>query len=62
MPAIPAGPEYARKLQDRMETAQAFARDQLEKAGMRQKRNYDVRSKGRDFVRSKGRSPKGYTA
>uniref|UniRef100_A0AAV2KUW7 Gypsy retrotransposon integrase-like protein 1 n=1 Tax=Knipowitschia caucasica TaxID=637954 RepID=A0AAV2KUW7_KNICA len=39
------GPEYARKLQDRMESAHAFARDQLEKAGMRQKRNYDVRSK-----------------
>uniref|UniRef100_A0AAV2KTQ3 Gypsy retrotransposon integrase-like protein 1 n=1 Tax=Knipowitschia caucasica TaxID=637954 RepID=A0AAV2KTQ3_KNICA len=63
------GPEYARKLQDRMESAHAFARDQLEKAGMRQKRNYDVRSKGKDFStgdlvwvytpkRKKGRCPK----
>ena len=65
----PPGPEYARNLQDRLESAHAFARDQLEKAGMRQKRNYDVRSKGRDFQagdlvwvytpkRKKGRSPK----
>lgn len=65
----PPGPEYARQLQDRLEKAHAFARDQLEKAGMRQKRNYDVRSKGRDFQagdlvwvytpkRKKGRSPK----
>lgn len=63
------GPEYARKLQDRLESAHAFARDQLEKAGMRQKRNYDVRNKGKDFraqdlvwvyipKRKKGRCPK----
>lgn len=45
----PPGPDYARKLQDRLEKAHAFARDQLEKAGMRQRRKYDLRSKGRDF-------------
>lgn len=65
----PPGPEYARKLQDHLEKAHAFARDQLKQAGMRQKRNYDVRSKGRDFQagelvwvytpkRKKGRCPK----
>ena len=68
-PAVPPGPEYARRLQDRMESAHAFARDQLQKAGMRQKRNYDMRAKGRDFKagdlvwvyspkRKKGRCPK----
>uniref|UniRef100_A0A3P9J3I3 Gypsy retrotransposon integrase-like protein 1 n=1 Tax=Oryzias latipes TaxID=8090 RepID=A0A3P9J3I3_ORYLA len=65
----PPGPEYARKLQDRMDTAHAFARNQLEKAGIRQKRNYDLRAKGKDFKagdlvwvynpkRKKGRCPK----
>lgn len=49
--------------------AHTFARDQLEKAGMRQKRNYDLKSKGRSFKygelvwvytpkRKKGRCPK----
>lgn len=68
-PAVPPGPEYAWKLQDRLETAHAFARDQLLKAGMRQKRNYDVRARGRDFKagdlvwvyspkRKRGRCPK----
>ncbi|CAL9691335.1 unnamed protein product [Knipowitschia caucasica] len=68
-PAVPPGPEYARRLQDRMETAHAFARDQLQKAGIRQKRNYDMRAKGKDFnpedlvwvfspKRKKGRCPK----
>lgn len=68
-PVAPAGPEYARRLQDRMESAHAFARDQMQKAGVRQKRNYDLRSKGRDFrpgelvwvyspKRRKGRCPK----
>lgn len=42
----PPGTEYARKLQDPLETAHVFAQDYLEKAGMRQKRNYNVRSKG----------------
>ncbi|KAL7883614.1 hypothetical protein SRHO_G00012720 [Serrasalmus rhombeus] len=61
--------EYARRLQDRMESAHAFARDQLQKAGIRQKRNYDIRAKGKDFragdlvwvyspKRKKGRCPK----
>ncbi|XP_023193030.1 UPF0524 protein C3orf70 homolog isoform X1 [Xiphophorus maculatus] len=68
-PAVSAGPEYARKLQDRLETAHAFARRQQEQAGVRQKRNYDVRAKGRHFTpgelvwvynprRKKGRCPK----
>ena len=48
-PAVPLWREYARRLQDRMESAHIFARDQLEKAGMKQKRNYDIRSKGRHF-------------
>ena len=68
-PAAPPGPEYARRLQDRMESAHAFARNQLQKAGMRQKRNYDLRARGGDFGagdlvwvysprRKKGRCPK----
>ena len=68
-PAVPQGPEYARRLQDRMESAHAFARDQLQKAGVRQKRNYDLRARGGDFKagdlvwvyspkRKKGRCPK----
>lgn len=68
-PAVPPGPEYARRLQDRMESAHAFAREQLQKAGVRQKRNYDTRARGRDFEagelvwvysprRRKGRCPK----
>ncbi|KAI4872035.1 hypothetical protein NFI96_006518 [Prochilodus magdalenae] len=68
-PAVPPGPEYARRLQDRMESAHAFARDQLQKAGIRQKRNYDIKAKGKDFRagdlvwvyspnRKKGRCPK----
>ncbi|KAI4899638.1 hypothetical protein NFI96_008089, partial [Prochilodus magdalenae] len=68
-PAVPPGPEYARRLQDRMESAHAFARDQLQKAGIRQKRNYDIKAKGKDFragdlvwvyspKRKKGRCPK----
>ena len=68
-PAVPPGPEYARRLQDRMESAHAFARDQLQKAGVRQKRNYDTRARGGDFKagdlvwvysprRKKGRCPK----
>jgi len=39
----------ARRLKDRMESAHTFARDQLEKVGMRQKWNYDVRARGRHF-------------
>uniref|UniRef100_A0A672I094 Gypsy retrotransposon integrase-like protein 1 n=1 Tax=Salarias fasciatus TaxID=181472 RepID=A0A672I094_SALFA len=68
-PAVPAGPEYARKLQDRLDSAHSFARERLQEAGVKQKRYYDVTSRGRDFtvgelvwvykpVRKKGRSPK----
>uniref|UniRef100_A0A8C5APC8 Gypsy retrotransposon integrase-like protein 1 n=1 Tax=Gadus morhua TaxID=8049 RepID=A0A8C5APC8_GADMO len=68
-PPVPPGPEYARRLQDRLETAHSFARGQLLSAGVRQKRNYDVRSRGRHFEagelvwtyspqRKKGRCPK----
>lgn len=68
-PAVPPAPEYARRLQDRMESAHAFAREQLQKAGVRQKRNYDMRAKGKDFMardlvwvysprRKKGQCPK----
>ncbi|CAI5653216.1 unnamed protein product [Oreochromis niloticus] len=63
------GPDYARKLQDRMESAHDFARRKLISAGARQKRNYDVHSRGRHFnvgelvwvynpQRKKGRCPK----
>uniref|UniRef100_A0A674E9Q2 Gypsy retrotransposon integrase-like protein 1 n=1 Tax=Salmo trutta TaxID=8032 RepID=A0A674E9Q2_SALTR len=68
-PHVPPGPEYARRLQDRLETAHNFAREQLVNAGVRQKRNYDVHTRGRHFVagelvwvysplRKKGRCPK----
>lgn len=50
-PTVPPGPEYARRLQDRMEAAHAFARDQLQKVGVRQKRNYDMRAKGGPHVK-----------
>ncbi|CAI5693182.1 unnamed protein product [Oreochromis niloticus] len=43
------GPDYARKLQDRMESAHDFARRKLISAGARQKRNYDVHSRGQHF-------------
>ena len=68
-PVDPPGPDYARKLQDRLESAHKFARDQLRSAGAKQKRNYDVRARGRHFAagelvwvyspqRKKGRCPK----
>ena len=68
-PAVPPGPEYARRLQDRLDSAHAFARVQQESANARQKRNYDVRARGRHFQpgelvwvhnpqRKKGRCPK----
>lgn len=68
-PDIPPGPEYARRLQDRLETAHHFAREQQQGAGRRQKRNYDTRAQGRHFSvgelvwiynpqRKKGRCPK----
>ncbi|KAG7468788.1 Transposon Ty3-I Gag-Pol poly [Solea senegalensis] len=68
-PGVPPGPEYARRLQDRLETTHQFAREQMQAAERRQKRNHDIRSRGRDFVpgelvwvyeprRKKGRIPK----
>lgn len=68
-PAFPPGPEYARRLQDRIETAHAFARDHLRSAGVRQRRNYDLHHRGRELEvgelvwlyspqRKKGRCPK----
>ncbi|MGH0120359.1 UNVERIFIED_CONTAM: hypothetical protein FKN15_067744 [Acipenser sinensis] len=68
-PSVPPGPEYARRLQDRLESAHSFARDQLKAAGVRQKRNYDLRVRGRHFTagelvwvfspkRQRGRCPK----
>lgn len=68
-PDAPPGLEYAHLLQDRMETAHAFARRQAVEAGERQRRAYDLKAKGRDFAagelvwvygpkRRKGRSPK----
>ena len=67
--AMAPGLEYARRLQDRLESAHAFAREQQLRAGVRQKRHYDVREKGRHFKagelvwvynpqRKKGRCPK----
>ena len=68
-PDTPPGPEYARRLQDRLESAHSFAREQQQSAGVKQKRYYDVKAKGRHFVagelvwvynpqRKKGRCPK----
>ncbi|KAL0188675.1 hypothetical protein M9458_015774, partial [Cirrhinus mrigala] len=68
-PLVPAGLEYARQLQDRLDSAHAYARKQLVSAGMRQKRAYDLHTRGRDFgigelvwvyspVRKRGRCPK----
>jgi len=68
-PAGPPGLDYARKLQDRLESAHEFARNQMRSAGVRQKRNYDVHVRGRHFEvgelvwvyspqRKKGRCPK----
>ena len=68
-PEVPPGPEYARRLQDRLEAAHKFARAQVQGAQVRQKRNYDIRSRGRDFEagelvwvyepkRKRGRIPK----
>ena len=68
-PPILLGQEYARRLQDRLETAHSFAKGQLLSAGVRKKRNYDVCSRGRNFEawelvwtyspqRKKGRCPK----
>lgn len=68
-PPIPAGPAYAKRLQDHLDSAHAYARRQMQVAGVRQKRNYDLRAKGRHFAvgelvwvyspkRKRGRCPK----
>ncbi|CAI5661042.1 unnamed protein product [Oreochromis niloticus] len=68
-PEAPPGRDYARRLQDRLDSAHSYAREQLAKAGLRQKRNYDITTKGRHFragelvwvyspKRKKGRCPK----
>ncbi|XP_063333353.1 uncharacterized protein LOC134629763 [Pelmatolapia mariae] len=68
-PEAPPGRDYARKLQERLDSAHSYAREQLAKAGLRQKRNYDITTKGRHFragelvwvyspKRKKGRCPK----
>lgn len=49
-PDAEPGPDYTMRLQDCMETVHAFIQDQLAKAGLRQKRNYDVTIKGRHFL------------
>lgn len=64
-----AGPEYARQLQDCLDSAHGFARHQAQHAGVHQKRCYDTHVKGQDFQagdlawvygpkRVKGRCPK----
>jgi len=69
-PDIPPGLEYARRFQDRLESAHMFAQGQQQSAGVRQIRNYDVRVQGRHFLpgelvwvynpqRKKGRCPEG---
>ena len=68
-PDCSPGPQYARRLQDRLESAHLFAQEQQQRAGVRQKINYDVKSNGRHFQagelvwvfnpqRKKGRCPK----
>ena len=43
------GPEYAKRLQNLLESAHLFALEQQQRAGMRQKRNHDLTSEGRHF-------------
>ncbi|KAJ8015797.1 hypothetical protein DPEC_G00029870 [Dallia pectoralis] len=42
--------DYARRLQDRLEVAHTFAREQLVSAGLRQNHHYDTRARGRHFA------------
>ncbi|XP_039618348.1 uncharacterized protein K02A2.6-like [Polypterus senegalus] len=64
-----SGLDYARCLQDRIDRAHAFARDHLHKAGLTQKRHYDIRAREHPYSsgdrvwvysprRKKGLSPK----
>lgn len=46
----PPGPMYAQKLQEGLESAHTFAQEQLQQSGWSQKRNYDVRMRGRSFA------------
>lgn len=48
-PQVPAGPEYATQLRERIDLAYRFARKQAETAGARQKRAYDQHTKGAHF-------------
>lgn len=68
-PQVPAGPEYATQLRQRLEQAHEFARGQAETAGACQKRAYDLHTRGTHFKaedlvwvyapkRTKGKSPK----
>ena len=66
---VPLAPSMSGDSQDRLESAHLFAQEQQQRAGVRQKRNYDIKSKGRHFQagelvwvfnpqRKKGRCPK----
>lgn len=68
-PQVPAGPEYATQLRQRLEQAHEFSRGQAETAGARQKRAYDLHIRGTHFKaedmvwvyapkRTKGKFPK----
>lgn len=68
-PQVPAGPEYATQLRERVDLAYKFARKQAETTGARQKRAYDQHTKEAHFnaddlvwvyapKRIKGKSPK----
>ena len=46
----PSGPEYAKKLQNHLESAHSFTKEQQQSAGVRQKQNYDVKAQGRHFL------------
>lgn len=47
----PPGPAHARELQDRLECANEFPRNQLLSAGARQRWNYDVHTSGSHLTR-----------
>ena len=66
---VPAGPEYATQLRQMLEQAHEFLQGQAETAGARQKRAYDLHTRGTHFKaedlvwvyapkRTKGKSPK----
>lgn len=47
--AATAGPDHSRQLQNRLEVAHSFAQQQMELAGIRQKRGYNAHIKGQDI-------------